>query len=135
VSRWEWFLTSVAITLAFYVLFLALLAVLGRRKSVRAVAGFVPDVAVLFARLLRDGRVPRRTKVLVAVVVPYLLSPIDVVPDFIPVAGYLDDAVVVALVLRRVVRGAGPELVQKHWPGPESSLDVVLRLSGAGREI
>jgi uncharacterized membrane protein YkvA (DUF1232 family) len=134
VAKWEWFLASIAITLAFYALFIVVLALLGRRKSVRAVAGFVPDVAVLFTRLLRDGRVPRRTKVLVALVVPYLLSPIDLVPDFIPVAGYLDDAVVVALVLRRVVRGAGADLVQKHWPGPESSLDLVLRLGGASRE-
>jgi uncharacterized membrane protein YkvA (DUF1232 family) len=135
VSRWEWFLASIAITLALYALFLALLAILGRRKAVRAVAGFVPDVAVLFTRLLRDARVPTRTKVLIAVVVPYLLSPIDLVPDFIPVAGYLDDAVVVALVLRRVVRGAGPNRIREHWPGPASSLDVVLRLSGARRGV
>ncbi len=52
-------------------------------------------------------------------------------PDFIPVAGQLDDAIVLALVLRSVLRGSGPELVREHWRGPERSLAVVLRLAGA----
>jgi uncharacterized membrane protein YkvA (DUF1232 family) len=52
------------------------------------------------------------------------------VPDFIPVAGYLDDAVVVAFVLRYALHGSGPELIEQHWPGPGSSLGVVLRLAG-----
>jgi uncharacterized membrane protein YkvA (DUF1232 family) len=54
--------------------------------------------------------------------------PFDLIPDFVPVAGQLDDAVLVALVLRRVVR-ARPELVCEHWPGPQPSLEVVLRLA------
>jgi uncharacterized membrane protein YkvA (DUF1232 family) len=60
----------------------------------------------------------------------YLLSPLDLVPDFVPVAGQLDDAILLALVLRRLVRTAGPELVYRHWPGPQRSLAAVLRLSG-----
>ena len=63
-------------------------------------------------------------------VVAYLASPIDLVPDFIPVIGLLDDAIVVALALRSVLRAGGPELVRRHWPGPEESLRVVLRLAG-----
>jgi uncharacterized membrane protein YkvA (DUF1232 family) len=59
--------------------------------------------------------------------------PFDLVPDFIPVAGYLDDAVIVAFVLRHVLRGSGPELIEEHWPGPRSSLALVLRLAGCGR--
>jgi uncharacterized membrane protein YkvA (DUF1232 family) len=97
---------------------------------VRAVAGFVPDCVVLFTRLLRHGTTPWQTRVLVAGLIPYLALPFDLIPDFIPVAGQLDDAVLVAFVLRRVVRTSDPELVRELWPGPESSLSFVLRLAG-----
>jgi uncharacterized membrane protein YkvA (DUF1232 family) len=60
----------------------------------------------------------------------YLASPIDLVPDFIPVVGYADDAVIVALTLRSVVRRAGPEALERHWPGTDEGLAAVLRLSG-----
>jgi uncharacterized membrane protein YkvA (DUF1232 family) len=64
----------------------------------------------------------------------YLAMPIDLVPDFIPVAGQLDDAILVALVLRSLLRATGPELAREHWPGPPASLDVLLRAtSSAGR--
>ena len=57
--------------------------------------------------------------------------PFDLVPDFIPVAGHLEDAVVVALALRVVLRGSGTGLLRQHWPGPQSSLALLLRLAGA----
>src|SRR5919109_354285 len=101
------------------------------RTDVRALAGFVPDCAVLLGRLLRDPRVPWRSKALVAALIPYLALPFDLIPDFIPVAGQLDDAILVAFVLRRVVRRVSPELLSELWPGPESSLRVVLRLAGS----
>lgn len=65
-----------------------------------------------------------------AALIPYLLLPFDLVPDFIPIAGYLDDAVIVALVLRHVLRVSDQELIETHWPGPEESLQLVLRLGG-----
>jgi uncharacterized membrane protein YkvA (DUF1232 family) len=86
---------------------------------------------VLFRRLLRDPAVPRRRKWGLVLAIAYLAMPFDLVPDFIPVAGQLDDAILVGLVLRGLVRGGGPDLVRRHWPGPEPSLRVVLRLSGA----
>ena len=92
-----------------------------------ALARFIPDCLVLFRRLLGDPRVPRRHKLLLALLLPYLASPIDLIPDFIPVVGFLDDAVLVVLALRLVARR---ELVEEHWPGPESSLRVVLRATG-----
>ena len=100
------------------------------RADLRALAGFVPDCAVLFGRLLRDPRVPRRSKALVAGLIPYLALPFDLIPDFVPVAGQLDDAILVAFVLRRVVRRTGPEVVRELWPGPDSSLRLVLRAAG-----
>ena len=78
-----------------------------------------------------DHRVSRGRKLLIGVLVAYLALPFDLVPDFIPVAGQFDDALLVALVLRTVLRGAGPALVREHWPGPPSSLALMLRLAGA----
>jgi uncharacterized membrane protein YkvA (DUF1232 family) len=99
--------------------------------SLRALAGFVPDCLVLFKRLIGDPSLPRRHKLVLGLLIGYLAMPIDLIPDFIPVIGLVDDAFFVALALRVLVRGAGPDLVRRHWPGPQGSLRVVLRLSGA----
>lgn len=124
-------LIAVAALAALYALAILALAVAGRRSDVRALAGFVPDCIVLFRRLIGDPAVPRARKLTIALLVGYLAMPIDLVPDFVPVAGQLDDAILVGLVLRGLVRAAGPSVVERHWPGPESSLRVVLRLAGA----
>ena len=129
---WQGIAIGMGIGLFAYALFLLWLFVAGRRKEARAVAGFVPDFIVLFRRLLSDARVPRGKKLVLAALIPYLVMPFDLVPDFIPVAGYLDDAVIVAFVLRHVLRGSGPELIKEHWPGPPTSLGFVLRLAGYG---
>ena len=128
---WAWCLVGAAITLLLYGLFLLALLVAGRRADARAWAGFIPDCVVLFSRLVRDPRVPLPSKVLLGALIGYLALPFDLVPDFIPVVGVLDDAIVVALVLRVVLRAGGPELVRAHWPGPEASLGTVLRLAGS----
>src|SRR5256885_8586502 len=125
---WQWLLVSLGVALAVYAAFVAGLVAAGRRTDARALAGFIPDCVVLFKRLLADPRVPRRQKVLVGALIGYLAMPIDLVPDFIPVAGQLDDAIVVAFVLRRVLRAAGDSLLGEHWPGPQASLDVIRRL-------
>jgi uncharacterized membrane protein YkvA (DUF1232 family) len=116
-----WVLSSVCVVLVLYAGVVAAFFVAGRREDARAIAGFVPDCIVLFTRLLRDERLPRRQKLLVAALLPYLALPFDLIPDFIPVAGQLDDAVLVALVLRRVMR-TRPDLVEEHWPGPPRTL-------------
>src|SRR5829696_4900307 len=102
-----WLLASLATMLALYAMAVLALVLVGRRGDARALGGFVPDCVVLVGRLLHDPRVPRRRKLLLALLAAYLASPIDLVPDFIPVAGQLDDAILVALVLRSIVRGAG----------------------------
>lgn len=105
------------------------LVVAGRRTDARALAGFVPDCIVLLTRLVADPRVPRSRKALLAAGIAYLAMPLDLVPDFMPVVGQLDDAIVVALVLRSVFRASGAELLRQHWPGPERSLHVIRRLA------
>ena len=124
-------LIALAVAALVYALLVLLLVVAGRRSEAHALARFVPDCAVLFRRLMADRRVSRPRKALLGMLVAYLAMPFDLVPDFIPVAGQLDDAVLVALTLRAVLRDAGPALVIEHWPGPPESLAAMLRLAGA----
>src|SRR5581483_1088096 len=128
---WLALLLAMAAVLALWATLVVVLLVVGRRTAARALAGFVPDCVVLVGRLLRDPRVPRRRKLLLYGLVAYLALPFDLVPDFVPVAGQLDDAVVVALVLRSFLRSGGGPLVREHWPGPERSLALILRLTRA----
>jgi uncharacterized membrane protein YkvA (DUF1232 family) len=112
-----------------YVVAVLALVVMGRRTDARAVAGFVPDCLVLCRRLLADSRVPRRHKALLAGLVGYLASPLDLIPDFIPVIGQLDDVLIAAVVLRTLRRGVKRSIVRQHWPGPPQSLRVVERIA------
>jgi uncharacterized membrane protein YkvA (DUF1232 family) len=101
----------------------------GRRTDARALAGFIPDCVVLFKRLIGDSRVPRSRKALLVVLVVYLALPIDLIPDVIPVVGQLDDLLLVVVVMRTVLRGAGEPLLREHWPGSQESLDVIRRIA------
>jgi uncharacterized membrane protein YkvA (DUF1232 family) len=120
-------LIGLAVTLGLYAAFVAGLVLAGRRDDARAWAGFIPDCIILFRRLLRDGRVPRGRKILLGAMLGYLALPFDLVPDMIPVAGQLDDAIIVALVLRSVLRVAGEAPIREQWPGPEATLAFILR--------
>jgi uncharacterized membrane protein YkvA (DUF1232 family) len=130
VQWWTWLLVSVGVVLAIYASFLAWLVIRGRHEDARALATFIPDCIVLLTRLARDPRVPRRRKLVLLALVGYLALPFDLVPDFIPVAGQLDDAIIVALVLRSLVRNSGADPIRELWPGPQQSLDLILRLAG-----
>ena len=92
---------------------------------------FVPECVILFRRLLRDTRVPRRAKLALALLLGALISPIDVVPDFIPVAGQLDDAILVALAVAYVVRISGEDVVAELWPGSARGFALVTALARA----
>ena len=124
-----WLLLAAAAVLGLYALFVAVLALAGRREQARALAVFIPDCVILFRRLLADERVPRSRKLLLVALIAYLATPIDLVPDFLPVVGQLDDAILVALVLRSLLRATGPEVACEHWPGPRASIDALVRLS------
>jgi uncharacterized membrane protein YkvA (DUF1232 family) len=122
-------LVGLAIAVVLYGVAVLALVVAGRRTDARALAGFIPDCIVLVRRLLSDERVPRSRKLLLGALLAYLAMPFDLVPDFIPVAGQLDDAIVTALVLRAVLRSGGDTLLREHWPGPERSRELVARLA------
>ena len=126
---WQCALFAAAAALLLYGAFVAWLLVTGRRQDARALAGFIPDCLLLFRRLLSDDRVSRPRKLLLVALLAYVAMPFDLVPDFIPVAGQLDDAIIVAVVLRSVLRAGGPQLLREHWSGPPASLNVLLRLA------
>ena len=122
-------LIALGVLLALYALAVLALVLAGRRSDARALAGFLPDCLVLVKRLMGDPRVPRRRKALLGALATYLALPIDLVPDLVPVAGQLDDAILLALVLRLVLRSGGRPLLHEHWPGPERTRAVVERLA------
>jgi uncharacterized membrane protein YkvA (DUF1232 family) len=128
VPFWPWGLLLFIAGL--YVLGVAALIAAARREDARALAGFIPDCLVLVGRLARDHRISRSRRWVLFFVLGYLALPIDLVPDFLPGIGQLDDAVLLGLALRVVVRGGGTELVREAWPGPEASLTLVLRAAG-----
>jgi uncharacterized membrane protein YkvA (DUF1232 family) len=125
----QWLLVGFAVAVVLYATAVLALVAVGRRSDARALAGFIPDCLLLVKRLLRDPRVPRRRKLLLGLLAAYLAMPLDLVPDFVPVAGQLDDAILVAIVLRAVLRSGGEELLSEHWAGPPRSLELVRRLT------
>ena len=128
-DTWQWVAVAVAIAAGLYGLLVGILVLAGRGSEARALARFIPDCLVLFRRLVRDPRVTWWRKGALVLLVGYLAMPFDLVPDFIPVAGQLDDALIVAIVLRTVLRAGGPDLLRQHWPGPTTSLNVLTRLA------
>jgi uncharacterized membrane protein YkvA (DUF1232 family) len=128
VPFWPWGILFIALGL--YIVGVAALIAAGRREDARALAGFIPDCAILVGRLARDHRISRTRRAILFGVLGYLAVPIDLVPDFLPGIGQLDDAVVLGLALRLIVRGGGRKLVREAWPGPEASLTLVLRAAG-----
>ncbi|MGB3230706.1 MAG: DUF1232 domain-containing protein [Mycobacterium sp.] len=111
---------------------LALAVVLWRAKPAdlgpREIARLLPDLLRLIKRLATDPTMPRGVRIRIALLAGYLALPFDLIPDFIPVLGYADDALIVALVLRSVTRRAGTAALTRHWPGSPEGLDAVRRL-------
>ncbi len=124
-------LIAVAGTLV--LMWLALVAYLWIAKpdaaSARDAIRMIPDIVRLVRRIATDRSLPRGVRVRLWLLLGYLAFPIDLVPDLIPGLGYVDDVVIVAAVLRSVVRRAGPDAVRRHWPGTDVGLSTLWRLS------
>ena len=126
-------LRALLVTVALMVGTWALLVLLARRLPpglLRDLAGFVPDCVTTVRRLRGDPRVPRRAKVVVVLAGLWLLSPIDLLPEFLPVIGPLDDVVVVALALRYAARQVPREVLAAAWPGEPRLLKRLLGSPG-----
>ncbi len=131
--EWGAILVALGSVVAIWLALAGVLVLAGRGPLAREVASLIPNLTLLFARLLGDARVPRRAKLALAVGAAYLAMPIDLVPDFIPVVGSLDDAIVVALVMRYVLRSTEPSVMRGHWRGEPRTLEHLLRAAGASR--
>lgn len=122
-------LIAALVALLLWALGLVVLYVAGKRGAARALATFLPDSLILVQRLLRDSTLPRSRKLALWALLAYLALPIDLVPDFLPVVGLLDDAILAALTLRFVLRGAPAGRLAELWPGSPEGLDVICRLA------
>ncbi len=124
----------IAVVAGFVLLWFALLIALAVTRpadlQVTEILRLLPDAVVLLRRLAADPGLPRGVRVRLLLLLVYLALPVDLIPDFIPVLGYADDAIVVALALRSVIRRTGSEALDKHWPGSTEGLQAVRRLAG-----
>jgi uncharacterized membrane protein YkvA (DUF1232 family) len=102
----------------------------GKPRAARELITLIPNLLRLFRGLMKDPRVPRRAKILLALGALWLASPIDLLPEFLPVIGPLDDAIVAAVLLRYLVRRTGRPVIEEHWRGERETLDRLLRLFG-----
>ncbi|MDX8051023.1 DUF1232 domain-containing protein [Lentzea sp. BCCO 10_0798] len=121
---------AAALLLTWVALIVALVVVRPRGGLLREALRLLPDVLRLVRRLAADRSLPRGVRVRLWLLMVYLAMPIDLVPDFIPVLGYADDAIIVTAVLRGVVRRAGIDAVRAHWPGTDDGFAAVVRLAG-----
>lgn len=134
----EWAVVASSVAGGLAMVWLALLLILwvqqrraGRDVDWRRIMRLVADVVVLLKRLIADPEVPRGTRWWLVGLLVYLLLPIDLVPDFIPVLGYADDAIIVAIALRYAIRTAGRSAIERHWRGTPEGLESLLSLVGA----
>lgn len=123
---WAW---ALIVVVALYVGIVLALLITGRRLLAREAATLIPNLLGLFRGLLADPRVPLPAKIVLALGLVWVASPIDLIPEFIPIIGPLDDVIVAAVVLGYVVRTAGRDVVREHWPGDPSVLARLFRIA------
>ena len=123
---------ALAVALGVLLLWLGLIIALWVVKpddlGLQEILRLLPDLLRLLRRLAADRSLPAGVRMRLVLLLGYLALPIDLVPDFIPVIGYADDAVVVALALRSVARRAGEDALERHWPGTPEGLQALRRL-------
>jgi uncharacterized membrane protein YkvA (DUF1232 family) len=132
-NLWEALVSIVAGLVLIWAVMVVALWLAAKREDdparLRDLLRLVPDVTRLMRGLAADPTLPRGVRWRLTGLVVYLVLPVDLIPDFIPVIGYADDAVIVAIALRSVVRVAGVEAIDRHWPGTDEGLRAVKRLA------
>jgi uncharacterized membrane protein YkvA (DUF1232 family) len=134
VNWWDAAIAVAGGVVLIYAVLLVLLALYARRHpetvGMKEALRLLPDLLSLLRRMATDRTLPRVIRVRLVLLLVYLASPIDLVPDFLPVIGYADDVIIVALVLRSVIRKAGNGPLEQHWPGTPAGLTLIQRLAG-----
>ncbi len=135
-----WWRALLGVVVGLVTVWLVMLALLWRaqrhttdKTTLRDAARLVPEVVRLLRRLAADRTIARPVRIRLWLLLAYLISPIDLIPDFIPVLGYADVVIIVAIALRSVTRRAGPEAIEEHWPGTPEGLATLLTLAGIGQ--
>jgi uncharacterized membrane protein YkvA (DUF1232 family) len=105
------------------------------RQLIADAARMLPNLAKLVARLMADPRVPRRSKVVLGFAAAYVASPIDLIPEFIPVLGWADDVLLMMYALDSLIDRAGPKVVEEHWDGPGDLLGLIRDVMGMARNL
>ncbi|MBI2691270.1 MAG: DUF1232 domain-containing protein [Solirubrobacterales bacterium] len=125
-------LIAIVISLTVVWLVIALVLVVKRpdRETIAAVAKLPGELVSMIRTLLREDQLPRAARIRLWILLGYLISPIDLVPDFIPVIGYADDVIVTAILLRGTARSVGADALREAWPGSSDNLKAILRLCG-----
>ena len=121
---------AVALALSWLALIVALVVVRPKGPLLREAMRILPDLVRLLRRLAADSEMPPGVRIRLVLLLGYLAIPFDLVPDFIPVLGYADDAIIVTAVLRSVVRRAGLDAVRARWPGTDDGFAALSRLTG-----
>jgi uncharacterized membrane protein YkvA (DUF1232 family) len=133
---WWWDLLisiAAALLLAWIALLIVLLVAKPEKGQLKEALRLLPDLLRLLRRLAADRTLPRGVRIRLTLLLGYLAIPFDLIPDFIPVLGYADDAIIVTAVLRSTVRRAGLDAVRRHWPGTDDGFAALSRLTGLAR--
>jgi len=121
---------AIGLAVAWLALIVGLYLARPKGSLLKEATRLVPDTIRLLRRLASDHDIPRGIRIRLSALFIYLALPIDLIPDFIPVVGFADDAIFVAIALRSVVKRAGPEAIRRHWPGTADGLASLWRLAG-----
>ncbi|MFE2179194.1 YkvA family protein [Streptomyces sp. NPDC059455] len=131
---WDILLAIAAGLLATWLaLLIALLVIRPKGALLGEAVRLLPNLVRLLRRLAADKTLPRSVRIRLGALMVYLALPIDLIPDFLPVIGYADDAIIVAFTLRSVVRRTGIDAVHAHWPGTDDGFAALSRLTGLHR--
>jgi uncharacterized membrane protein YkvA (DUF1232 family) len=120
----------IGLVVTYLALLAALLVARPKGNLLGEAVRLLPDLLRLLRRVGSDPAVPRGVRVRLWLLLAYLAMPFDLVPDFVPVLGYADDAIVASLVLRSVVRRTGAPLIRRYWAGTDDGFAALARLTG-----
>ncbi|BBX99729.1 YkvA family protein [Mycobacterium seoulense] len=131
--RSDWWTIAIGVLSAFAVIWLILAVafwLMRPKATMQDLVRLLPDVLRLLKRLAADPELPRRIRIALLALIAFVVSPIDLIPDAIPVIGFADDVIIVGLALRWVSRTAGPGALAEHWPGTPDGLAILCKLCG-----